>query len=267
MKLRLVHIAMVLAVVMSSCSTQKNSLTYFENIKGFESGNIASSKYSVKILPNDELFITVTSLVPEATVAYNLPLSNPAMVENLQLTTQPQQQTYIVDPYGDIDMPVIGKIHVEGLTTQQIKQKIMTEISSEVEEPIVRVELVNFRVNVLGEVKNPCAINVKRERYSILDALADAGDLTEYGERSNVLLVREVGGEKEYHHLNLNDASLLSSPYFYLQQNDVIYVEPNEIKKDNSKYNQNNSFKVSVISTIVSACSVIASLVIALTVK
>ena len=119
----------------------------------------------------------------------------------------------------------------------------------------------------MGEVKTPCAINVKRERYSILDALSDAGDLTEYGERDNVLLIREENGAKTYHRINLNDASILSSPYFYLKQNDVVYVEPNSIREDNSKYNQNNSYKVSVVSAIVSACSVVASLVIALTIK
>jgi polysaccharide export outer membrane protein len=158
-------------------------------------------------------------------------------------------------------------VKVQGLTTQQIKDKLVELISKDVDDPIVRVELMNFRVNVLGEVQRPGAVSVKRERYSVLDALADAGDLTEFGERSNVLLIREENGVKIYHRLNLNEASVLSSPYFYMQQNDVIYVEPNEIRKDNSKYNQNNAFKLSVISTIVSACSVIASLVIALTVK
>ena len=267
MKSRFVYLAVCLALMLSACSTSKNSLTYFEDIKGIESGSVPSTEYSVKILPNDELFITVTSLIPQATAAYNLPISNPGILEILNVTTQPQQQTYVVDNAGDIDVPIVGKVHVEGLTTQQIKEKLVELIGKDVDDPIVRVELVNFRVNVLGEVNRPGAVSVKRERYSVLDALADAGDLTEFGERANILLIREEKGAKTYHRLNLNDASVLSSPYFYLQQNDVVYVEPNEIRKDNSKYNQNNAFKLSVISTVVSACSVIASLVIALTVK
>lgn len=267
MKKCLLYAMAVIAFAVSSCSSSKNSLTYFEDIKGIESGNISSVEYSVKIIPNDELFITVTSLIPQATAAYNLPVSNPGMLEVFNVTTQPQQQTYIVDKAGYIDVPVIGKVHVEGLTTQQVKEKMVELISKDVDDPIVRVELVNFRVNVLGEVQKPGAVSVKRERYSVLDALADAGDLTEFGERSNVLLIREENGTKTYHRLNLNEASVLSSPYFYLKQNDVIYVEPNEIRKDNSKYNQNNAFKLSVISTIVSACSVVASLVIALAIK
>ena len=158
-------------------------------------------------------------------------------------------------------------IHVAGMTTSELQNLIAKKISVDVEDPIVKVALVNFRGNVLGEVRNPGTIGVNRERFSILDALGAAGDLTEYAERNNILLIREVDGKKEFHRLNLNDAELLSSPYYYLQQNDAIYVEPNKIRKDNSKYNQNNAFKLSMASAIISASSVIASLVIALTVK
>lgn len=267
MKLPKSLILVAVVALLSSCSTNRSPLTYFEDIKGSESGTLSSEDYFVKIVPSDELLITVTSLEPAATMAYNLPLSNPAYKEALLVATQPQQQTFVVNKSGDIDFPVLGRLHVEGMTTLQLKDELVKRISADVEDPLVRVELVNFRVNVLGEVKKPGAISVNRERYTLLDALADAGDLTEYGERDNVLLIREENGQRTYHHINLNDSKTLSSPYFYLQQNDVVYVEPNKIQKDNSKYNQNNAFKVSVVSTIVSACSVIASLVIALTVN
>ena len=126
---------------------------------------------------------------------------------------------------------------------------------------------MNFRVNVLGEVKNPGQIVVTTERFSIFDALATVGDLTEYGRRENVTLIREVDGVRTYHRINLNDANVVNSPYFYLQQNDVIYVEPNKVRKDNSKYNQNNSFRIQVVSTVVSLASVISSLLIALVIN
>ncbi len=257
-----------LSIVMFSCSTQRSPLTYFEDIKSQTDGVIpAPDSYSIKIVPDDELLITVTSTVPEATAEYNLPLSNPAKNGSLLEVTQPKQQTFLVDKAGDITFPRLGVIHVAGLTTAELQKLIAKKISAEVEDPVVKVSLVNFRVNVLGEVKNPGTIGVTRERFSILDALGAAGDLTEYAERNNILLIREVDGKKEFHHLNLNDAALLSSPYYYLQQNDAIYVEPNKIRKDNSKYNQNNAFKLSMASAIISAGSVIASLVIALTVK
>lgn len=267
MKHFFMSIAVLFSIALCSCSSSKTSLTYFESEKTSDISEFTASDYQVKIVPDDELFISVTTEMPEATALYNLPVANPAERLNILAVTNPQQQTYIVKKDGYISFPILGEIKVAGLTTTQIKNLLQERISKDVVDPIVRVELVNFRVNVLGEVKMPGAIKVSRERFSILDALAEAGDMTEYGERSNVLLIREENGKISYHRLNLNDASIVSSPYFYMQQNDAIYVEPNKIRKDNSKYNQNNAFKISVISTIVSACSVIASLVIALTAK
>lgn len=267
MKKCLLYVVMAFVVAMSSCSSYKTSLPYFEDIRDSISGEFIQGDYGIKIIPDDELLITVTSMVPSATAMYNLTLSNPAVREQLLSISQPQQQTYIVDANGDVQFPVLGKLHVAGLSTQELTKELEARISKDVENPIVRVQLVNFRINVLGEVKKPGAISVNKERYSILDALADAGDLTEYGERSNVLLIREVDGKRIFQRMNLNSSTLLTSPYFYLQQNDVVYVEPNEIRRENAKYNQNNSYKISVVSTIVSACSVIASLIIALVVK
>ena len=168
---------------------------------------------------------------------------------------------------GEIVMPVIGRLNVAGKTTREVEQMIVARVSQTVKDPFVRVELLGFYINVMGEVKSPHRIHVDSERYTLLDALSAAGDLTEYGERSKVMVIREENGKQTYHRLNLADSSIFSSPYFYLQQNDVVYVEPNQIRIDNSKYNQNNAYKLTVVSTIVSAVSVIASLVIALTVK
>ncbi len=257
------------AIFLASCSTQRGSLTYMEDLKSTPDGVITNLEdYQVKIAPDDELLITVTSIVPSAASDYNLPLVNPAVRgEDIVLSQQPSQQTYIVNGEGDITMPIIGKVHVAGLTTQQLTAQLEKRISQDVDVPIVRVQLLSFRVNVMGEVKNPGVQKVDRERYTLLDALAAAGDLTEYGEREDVLLIREENGKMTYHHFNLNSSKTLESPYFYLRQNDVVYVEPNKIRSDNSKYNQYNAYKISITSTIVSACSVIASLVIALTVK
>lgn len=256
-----------ISLLVASCGTQKNSLTYFKNVNSDSTRTIDNKKYEIKIVPDDELLITVTSLVPEATIAYNLPLDNPALRGNLKVQTQPTQQTYIVNKDGYINFPVLGKIKVEAKTTTQITDFITQKVSEAVTDPYVRVELLNFKINVLGEVRNPGPIRIDGQRFSILDAIANAGDLTEFGQRENILLIREENGTKTYHRLNINDNSIITSPYFYLQQNDVIYIEPNKIKNDNSKYNQNNAFKLSVVATIVSAVSVIASLVIALAIK
>ncbi len=270
MKKILCHTLLVVmaAAAMISCTSSNSSLIYFEDISTSESGEFPIGKYEIKIRPDDELFITVTSLKPEATVPYNLPLTNPGSSEKLtEPATQPQQQTYMVNSSGDISFPILGKIHVAGLTPEQLTELLTQKISKDVVDPVVLVRIANFSVKVMGEVLNPGTYNVKRERFTLLDAIAAAGDLTPYGERSNILLIRETDGKRIYHHMNLNDSKVLSSPYFYLQPNDVIMVQPNKIRQDNAKYNQNNSYKLTVVSTVVSAFSIIASLVIALTVK
>lgn len=260
--------AVMVYAMLASCSSTKNNLTYFEDIQGVASGSMPAGVPDIKITAGDELVITVNSFQPAATAAYNLPLSNPATTATLTKASSPTQQTYVVNAAGDIDFPVLGIIHVGDMTLDQLKNYLVEKISKDVIDPVVRVEMVNFRVSVLGEVNMPGIHPAPtRERFTVLEAIASAGDMTEFGLRENVLLIREENGQRTYHNLNLNDSKLLESPYYYLKQNDVIVVSPNKIKQDNSKYNQNNAFKLSVVSTVVSVVSIIASLVIALTVK
>ena len=261
-------LGVVFMIATESCQTTYTThLPYWSDIDSLRSGEFVGGDYSIKLIPEDELIIAVTTTVPAASAMYNLPMINPVTRDDVKENPQPQLQTYIVDQNGDIQFPVLGRIHVAGMSTIELKDELEKRISKNVSNPVVRVQLVNFRVNVLGEVKKPGAINVEKQRYSVLDALADAGDLTEYGERDNVILIREEDGKKVFHRFDLNNSSMFSSPYFYLKQNDVIYVEPNEIRRENAMYNQNNSYKISVVSTIVSATSVIVSLIIALAVK
>lgn len=247
---------------LNSCKT--NQLTYFKGADTL-SVSVKNSDYGVKLVPSDELLITVSSLIQEASDPYNFSRITTLSTKSKDQIEQPRNQSYIVDAEGSINFPILGKLHVAGLTTIGLTKMLEDLISKDIENPVVRVQLVNFRINVLGEVAKPGAKEVKYERYTIFDALADAGDLTIYGQRQNVLLIRENEGQRSFHRLNLRDADIVNSPYFYLQQNDVIYVEPTKIRSANSEYNQNNSFKISIVSTIVSAISVITSLVIALT--
>lgn len=255
-----------IAVSLSSCRSQQNNMSYFVDVPAEAVAVLsANGDYSLKIQPDDELAITVTSLAPEATSMYNLPMANIAKRGTKEATANIGIQTYVVSTEGNINFPILGNIHVAGLTTGELSDLLVKRISAEVEDPVVRVQILNFTVNVLGEVKIPGRQPINKEQYTLLDALAVAGDLTEFGRRDNVLLIRQQGDTIMYHRFNLNDAKSLNSPYFYLQQNDAIYVEPTKVRNDNSHYNTYNSFKLSVISTIVSTTSVIASLVIALT--
>ena len=270
MKLRNILWCCAVLLMCASCGSTKEvpTLAYFQNLKDSD-GTLPDnvSHYKIKIQPDDELIITITSTLPEATAMYNLPLGNPSLKGNINATQSPRIQTHIVDRNGMIQLPVLGEIQAAGLSTKELEAVIKNRVSEHVKDPFVRVEMINFTVNVMGEVRAPQRIVVGKERFSVLDALAAAGDLTEYGKRDNVLVIRTENGKSTYHRLNLTDGSIYASPYFYLQQNDVVYVEPNDIKIDNSKYNQFSAFKLSQLSTIVSLASVVASLVIALSVK
>ena len=257
----------VATLLLASCNTSKTVLPYFTDISTIQEGSFPAGNYISEIKPDDELFITVMSEVPEASMAYNLPFVNPALKDKITTSASPRAQTYIVNSAGDINFPVLGTIHVAGMTTEQLQKLLTQRISVDVKDPLVTVEIVNFSVVVAGEVTRPGTVKVNGNRFSILDALGAAGDLTPYGERSNILLVREENGERKFVHLDLNSSETLSSPYFYLRQNDYIYVEPNKTRQANSKYNQDNAYKLTVISTIVSAASVVASLVIALAIR
>lgn len=256
----------LLLVGLASCSTS-NRLTYFKDLATVTDSitTMPAGDYSLKIEPDDELMITVTSLAPEATAMYNLPMANVATRGIREATGNVSLQTYIVNSKGDINFPMLGTLHVAGLTTQQLTDLLVKRISADVETPIVRVEIVNFAINVLGEVNAPGRQGINRESFTILDAIAKAGDLSPYGKRENILLMRREGDKTIYHRFDLTDASTFNTPYFFLKQNDVVYVEPNKIRSDNSKYNTNNSFKIQVISTVLSTVSVISSLIIALT--
>ncbi len=255
---------LLLMLLLGSCKSQK--LTYFENLGTEIDGTLNAPVADIRIRPGDELQINVTAPVPEAVAPYTSTTSTsaaPGVIDSREIATK--ELTYRVDTNGDIVFPVLGKVHAGGLTTAELADNLTRRIAEDVESPIVRVTLANFRIKVLGEVRNPGAYDMDRERVSVLDAVAMAGDLTMYGRRDNVVVIREEDGKVNYHKLNLNDARTLSSPYFYLQQNDVVYVDPSESRKGQAAYNQNNSYKISVISAVVSAVSVIASLIIALT--
>ena len=263
----IIALAAAALALLPSCSKDTTQLSYFTNIDELETP--ATGNFNIKIEPGDELFINVTSTAPEAAALYNLPVINPSRTSSTgdKALSSGMYLTYTVDSEGYIQYPVLGRLHVAGLTLDELQKDLTRRISVDVKDPVVSVEMMNFYVDVAGEVVRPGRYSVRERRFSVLDALSTAGDLTQYGERTNVLVIREENGKRVHARLDLNDASVLASPYFFLKQNDYVYVEPNKIRKENSKYNSNNAFKLQVISTVVSGASVIVSLVIALAVK
>ena len=184
------------------------------------------------IQTGDILFIAVTSLDPASSAVFNFSISGTSNGPGMGMTQLPQNTTLgiLVNTDGSIDMPKIGKVMVQGKTKQQVREFLTTALMPYLKEPVVTVRFMNYRVTVLGEVNRPGTIPILNERVSILEALGLAGDLSMYGNRNNILLIHERNGVKETKRLTLQDYSIFSSPYYYLQSNDIIYVEPNKAK-------------------------------------
>lgn len=252
-KLLLPIFLLVVMLSLFSCGSMKN-FTYYQNI---DSLNLASSKglYEAKIMPKDGLAITVNTTDPRAAAPFNLAVSGSSSAD---------ASTYLVDNNGFINFPVIGMIKVAGLSKRECESLIHDKIKpymAEKETPIVTVRMASFNVCVYGEVASPGEFNVKTEKISLPEALAQAGDLTIYGKRDNILLIREdANGQKSAHRLNLTDANIINSPYYYLQQNDQIYVEPNNTKKRNSTIGSSTQLWVTGISTLTSLTTLIVTL-------
>ena len=262
------RIVLFLSIIfmLSSCKA-KHDLAYFEDIKDIQSGILKTPEYTTLLEAENELIITVTSTVPAASAMFNLPYTNVSTSGTTALSTVPNVKTYMVDNKGNIDFPVLGTIHVAGMTVYELKEYLERRISEHVKDAIVSVSMQGYKITVLGEVAKPQTIYTAADRYSILNALGDCGDLTEYGKRDNILVMRRTADNQiEYGRIDLHNSNMTQSPYFWLKHNDVVVVEPNKVKQENSKYNQYTGYKLSVISTIVGAASVVAS-VIALTVK
>ena len=219
--------------------------------------------YDAKIMPKDQLTITVITTDPQASAPFNLSVTNTVGTSGQLSAGGGSLQGYLVDNTGYINFPVIGKIHVAGLTKGQCEDLILSKLKpylSEQEKPVVTVRMASYRVTVLGEVGHPSVVPVSTEKMSVLEAIAQAGDLTIYGQRNNVMLIREdAAGEKHVYRLNLNDANLFNSPYYYLQQNDIIYVQPNGVKAKNSDIGTSTTLWMSFVSIAISIASFVVN--------
>ena len=258
-KLLFITFSLLTVLILTGCGSAKN-VAYFQNS---DSINFEQSRYlyDARIMPKDQITISVNTTTPEVSLPFNLLLQN-AYQQGRTLTTGiGTLMPYLVDNEGYIKMPIIGKLKVGGLTKSEAEDLVTEKIRpymAETENPVVTVTMASYSVSVLGEVARPGSFLVSREKITILEALAQAGDLTIYGVRDRVKLIREdATGKKSIVKLNLNDANIVNSPYYYLQQNDVVYVEPNKIKAQNSKVGQTTTLWFSATSILVSLTSLL----------
>ena len=257
-------IILLFPLILTGCQSYKK-VPYLQDAEVVLYSTQNEQLYDAKIMPKDLLTIVVSCPEePELAEPFNLTIATPASnTGNKSLTSQPALQQYLVDNRGNIDFPVLGTIHLGGLTKGEAEQLIREKLKSQFREmPIVTVRMVNYKISVIGEVSRPGTFTISNEKGNLFEALAMAGDMTIYGIRNNVKLIREDNrGQREIITLNLNDQDILHSPYYYLQQNDILYVTPNKTKAKTSNISSSTTIWFSVVGSLVS----LASLIIAIT--
>lgn len=241
------------ALLVSSC-VPRQKIVYFQELENFVSeDNIEPARFK----PNDMVSIIVTASNLESVIPFNLlstvrPIAGIRTTGNFTGSTTSMEIPYMVNSEGEIEFPVLGTIKIEGMSTKELKDYLQNELKEYVKDPIINIRFLNFTVTILGEVMRPGTYPITGERVSLPEAIGIAGDLSIFGRRDNVLIVREVGGKKIYKYLDLREADVLNSDFYYLQQHDIVYVEPNRAQRQSSNFNRNLSVYVSVASLLLS---------------
>lgn len=254
--------AIILLTSLSSCMSTKK-VTYFENKDEINTA-LSKTLYDAKIMPKDILQIQVFTMTPEAAAPFNLMKVKGTSSATTSTNGQGTIYDYLVDNDGNIEYPVLGTLHLGGMTKTEAEQFIKSKIQpylAESENVVVHVAMMNYKYAVLGGVKTPGLYTTRNEKVSILEAIAQAGDLTTFAYRDRIFLIREGSdGQKEFHRLDINDANIINSPYYYLQQNDVVYVEPRKIEARNAFISANTSIWISLASALMSVATFIIAL-------
>ncbi len=258
------YVILLAVFFLASCQSYKK-VPYLQDAEVINQAQQLETLYDAKIMPKDLLTIVVSCTNPELAVPFNLVAATPAsagVAQVQQITMQPTLQQYLVDNEGRINFPVLGTLKVGGLTKGQAEQLIVMNLKPYIKEtPIVTVRMSNYKISVLGEVARPGTFTISNEKVNLLEALAMAGDMTVWGLRDNVKLIREdANGKQEIHTLDLNKTETILSPYYWLQQNDVVYVTPNKAKARNSDIGNSTSLWFSATSILVSLASLLVTI-------
>lgn len=250
-KLSFVLFGILSTMILSSCGSKKD-VVYFQDSKDFETivdENIFIPKFKV----DDLISVFVSTLNPEASAPFNL--FRGSQSDGMR----PEQVDYLVDKDGTIDFPVIGKLKVAGLSSNELRVLLTDKLSGYLIDPIINIRLKNFTVTVLGQVNRPGTYEVNGEQITILEALGMAGDLDIKGLRSNVLVIRDFNGTKVYHKIDLRTKEAMKSPVYYLTQNDVVVVEPNKSAITASSLDSRANIAISIASVLITSAVVILS--------
>ena len=229
MKHVICYLSLIVIFLINSCASHEDLVSFNEGVRFPQRPIPINNSKPIRIQPNDILHIVVFSIDPLAAQPFNTTPTGGSVGGNFNRDAL-QLNGYLVDQEGFIDFPVLGKIKLGGLDFKEAKGILLQNLGNYLKDPVVNLRILNFRVNVLGEVSRPGVYSITNDRLTIIEALSWAGDLTQYGRRDSILLSREIDGQRSFGYVNLNDRNIFESPYFYLQQNDVIYVQPNTTK-------------------------------------
>lgn len=256
-----VAFCLVVMSLFTSCQSYKK-VPYLQDSEVVEQATQQKNLYDAKIMPKDLLTIVVSCTSPELAVPFNLTVATQNNVTISNTTSQPALQQYLVDNEGKINFPVLGELKVGGLTKKQAESMIVEKLKPYMKEtPIVTVRMVNYKISVIGEVARPGTFTISNEKVNLLEALAMAGDMTVWGLRDNVKLIREdADGKQEIVTLDMNKVETILSPYYWLQQNDIVYVTPNKAKARNSDIGNSTSLWFSATSILVSLASLLVTI-------
>jgi polysaccharide export outer membrane protein len=251
---------LLIASSLIACQSTKN-VTYFQDISALGHSELSTStKYVEPVIQSDDILsISVFTIDPTTNMVVNQAASQAISTTSGSISTvaaTPPTSGFLVDKNGEIDLSIVGKVKVMGLTTSQARDLIKERASVVYTNPNVQVRFANFKVTILGEVTRPASYVIPNEKVTVLDALGLAGDLTIFGKRENVILIRENAGKKEFARLNLNSKEIFNSPYFYLKQNDVLYIEPNKGKAASL-----NTARIQTLAIIGTALTVLITLI------
>lgn len=261
LKKSITYLFVLLPVVAAlfSCQTSKQ-LPYFQDLPDNRPlTNISTTPYEpLKLQTNDELQVTVSSRSPEASQFFNLLVATPANTSAppvMASTPQSALNMYRVSSTGSITMPVLGEVSVAGLTTEQVKLVILEKLKDYLKDAVVTVTLTNFKVTVIGEVNRPVVIPVNGQTINVLEAVGASGDMTVFGIRKNVKVIRKLpDGKTEVAVLDFNKSNVMQSPYFQLRQNDIVYVQPNKSK---GLLGTRSSIWIPIITTLISVTAIV----------
>jgi polysaccharide export outer membrane protein len=240
MNKNLIFLSLSLLLLLNAC-VPKKEVVYFQGISGESNG---SSNYEPLIKTDDVLFIHVSTLDPKASEPFNLGQGEGGVAANAM---QLQRTTYLVNNAGFIQFPVLGDLKVTGLNRAQVIELLRSKISDYVKDPVINMRIMNYKISVLGEVNSPGTFTLSSERITLPEALAMAGDMTLFGKRENVLVVRENQGVKTSFRLDMTNPDIINSPYYYLTQNDVVYIEPNQRRINSTAIGPNILAGISVL--------------------